>query len=312
MATVRAIGTRLATSWTEGRRVERIAYLVGAVLFVSGLFHVVVLYADGGSWEGPLSWRKAVTFGLSFGLTLATVAWVTSFVHMGRRTRAIGLGGFTAACVLEVGLVSMQTWRGVASHFNRETAFDSTISTVLAAGGAVIIITIGILTVAMFRSAEALPRMRLAIRVSMLAFVGALGIGAAMIAKGVIISRSGDPTAAYSAAGSLKPAHAVLMHAILVLPALDWLLSFTTWTRAARDRVLWLGIGSYGVLAAIITVESFTDTHPLDAPLLAEIATVAAVLALVVAGVAALRGVLTSRVEECEPSRSPSSAAPTS
>jgi hypothetical protein len=54
----------------------RFAYRVAAVLFASGLFHLVVFAVDGGPWEGPVSWRKPVTFGLSFGLTLATYAWV--------------------------------------------------------------------------------------------------------------------------------------------------------------------------------------------------------------------------------------------
>lgn len=64
--------------WTDGRRAERAAYAIGAALIVSGLFHLAVFAVDGGPWEGPVSWRKAVTFGLSFGLTLITIAWVGS------------------------------------------------------------------------------------------------------------------------------------------------------------------------------------------------------------------------------------------
>jgi hypothetical protein len=35
-----------------------------------------VLVVTGGSWEGPVSWRKPMSFGLSFGVTLATIGWV--------------------------------------------------------------------------------------------------------------------------------------------------------------------------------------------------------------------------------------------
>jgi hypothetical protein len=48
-----------------------------------------------------LSVRKAVTFGLSFGLTLITIVWVASFVRLGGRARAALVGAFTVACALE-------------------------------------------------------------------------------------------------------------------------------------------------------------------------------------------------------------------
>jgi hypothetical protein len=47
---------------------------------------------------------------------------------------------------------------------------------------------------------------------------------------------TGHPQQAYATGGTLKPIHAVTMHAILVLPALAWLLSFATWSE--RRRVL--------------------------------------------------------------------------
>ncbi|MER6800161.1 hypothetical protein ABT262_50500, partial [Amycolatopsis mediterranei] len=125
-----------------GRRAERIAYALGAALFLSGLAHAVVLLATGGSWLGPLSMRKAVTFGLSFGLTLASVAWAASFLTLRPRLRNLLLGAFTAASVAEVALVSMQAWRGVPSHFNFETSFDGAVSMTLAAGGGVLVLTV--------------------------------------------------------------------------------------------------------------------------------------------------------------------------
>src|SRR4051812_11488710 len=104
--------------WTRGRRVERIAYVVGALLLASGLIHLAILVLGGLSWEGPLSFRKPMAFGFSFGVTLITIVWTASFVTLGERTRAVLLYGFTAASVFETALVSLQTWRGVPSHFN--------------------------------------------------------------------------------------------------------------------------------------------------------------------------------------------------
>src|SRR5437763_6401940 len=110
---------------TAVRPVERVAYLAGALLFVSGLVHLGVLIASGTTWLGPLSYRKAATFGLSFGLTLATLAWATSYLRMPDRARTLLLGAFTVVSVVETALVTMQVWRGVPSHFNFETSFDT-------------------------------------------------------------------------------------------------------------------------------------------------------------------------------------------
>jgi len=71
--TLQAMKISLLSFWHRGRAVERIGYLVGAVLLASGLIHFALLAIGGGSWAGPLSLRKPTTFGLSFGLTLITI-----------------------------------------------------------------------------------------------------------------------------------------------------------------------------------------------------------------------------------------------
>src|SRR6516165_7516029 len=81
----RSVGSALWSFWRRGSLVERAGYGVGALLLVSGLVHLAILIASGGSWEGPLSWRKPATFGLSFGLTLITIIWVASFLRQGDR-----------------------------------------------------------------------------------------------------------------------------------------------------------------------------------------------------------------------------------
>jgi len=111
MPTPQAMKISLVSFWRRGRAVERVGYLVGAVLLASGLIHFALLAISGGSWAGPLSLRKPTTFGLSFGLTLITVTWVTSFLKLRDRARNTILGVFTAACALETALVSLQTWR---------------------------------------------------------------------------------------------------------------------------------------------------------------------------------------------------------
>ncbi|WP_207400941.1 hypothetical protein [Actinomadura roseirufa] len=250
--------TGVRAVWTDGRRVERVAYAIGAALFASGLFHLLVFAVDGGPWEGPVSWRKAVTFGLSFGLTLTSIAWVTSYVPLGARARNVILGVFTADCVAEVGMITLQAWRRRPSHFNMETPLDTAISRGLAAGGVILIVTLVMFTIASFRAAPGTARsMTIAVRVGFVALMFALLSGAVMIARGVALVQTGHQQAAYHVAGALKPAHAVTMHAILVLPALAWLLTYTRLPEDRRVRVVVLASSAYAVAAvAVIAVSA--------------------------------------------------------
>jgi hypothetical protein len=65
----------LRSHWAERRPIERACYLIGGALVLSGLFHLGVFAVRGGPWDGPVSWRKPATFGLSFGSTLITISW---------------------------------------------------------------------------------------------------------------------------------------------------------------------------------------------------------------------------------------------
>ncbi|MBO2459458.1 hypothetical protein [Actinomadura violacea] len=243
--------------WADGRRVERACYAVGGLLMLGGLVHLLVFAVDGGPWTGPVSWRKPVTFGLSFGLTLITIAWVSSFLELGERARRVLLGVFAADCVAEVALITLQAWRRVPSHFNMETPFDTAVSRMLAAGGAVLVVTLVALTVAAFRANPGTaPSMRLALRAGFAALMVALSSGAVMIARGVAAAQTGHQQAAYHVAAALKPAHFVTMHAVLVLPALAWLLTFTGSTEARRVRTVALATAGYGVAAAAVVAVS--------------------------------------------------------
>lgn len=289
---VPAVFVALRRFWTEGRTVERVGYAVGAVLMLSGLAHLLVFAVDGGPWEGPVSWRKAVTFGLSFGLTVLTVTWVSTFVRIGPGRRRWLLGLFIGACVVETTLVTLQAWRHVPSHFNQSSALNSTISMTLAAGGAVIVVTTVLMTVAALRSnPEISPSLRLGVAAGYLIFVVALVIGAVMIAKGVTLQRTVSDQAAYNDAGSLKLGHATPMHGILVLPMAAWLLTFSRWTERVRLRIVWLAYASYALLVAVVIVEVAVGYDPLDPPVLPGILSGLGLTALAAAGVLVLLGV---------------------
>jgi hypothetical protein len=135
--------------------------------------------------------------------------------------------------------------------------------------------------------------MRLAVRFGFATLLVALAVGAAMIATGSVAARGPDPSVAYTTAGFLKPAHAVTMHAILVIPALAWLVSFTHWGENQQLNVVRLGVAGYGLLSIVIIIESATHTAPLSAPPLAMAVSGLGLAVLLAAGALGLRGVIT-------------------
>jgi hypothetical protein len=237
------------------RRIERVCYVVAAILVLSGLFHLGVFAVLGGPWYGPVSWRKPVTFGLSFGLTLATVAWVSSYLRIGPRLRTVLLGVFAVDCVAEVAGITVQAWRHVPSHFNFETPANRSVSMMLAIGGGILIAVLVALAVPAFRGdPEQSPSMRLALRAGFVTLLIGLASGAAMIARGVTLVNTGHQQLAYQLGGFLKPVHAVSLHGVLVLPGLAWLLSRLDWAEARRTRTVALAVAGYAaaILGALV------------------------------------------------------------
>ncbi|WP_157437512.1 hypothetical protein [Actinoplanes subtropicus] len=278
-----ALGPPAATV-PGARAIERACYLIGAVLIASGLFHVAVLIASGDTWEGPVSWRKPATFGLSFGLTLITIAWVGSYLPLRERTRRLLLTVFAAACVIEVSLITVQAWRRVPSHFNMETSFDTAVSRVLAAGGGVLLLVIAALTLASWRPMPTVPpSMRLALRSGLLSLDVALLIGAVMVVTAVLDIYHGNQAAAYAVGAHWKPAHFVPMHGVLALPLLAWLLARTPLPERSRLHTVALAVAGYATLCALSVIESAAGVNPLDGPLLADAATALATAAIIAA-----------------------------
>ncbi|HEX3812755.1 MAG TPA: hypothetical protein VHX59_07920 [Mycobacteriales bacterium] len=246
-----------STYWAGLRRIERACWLIGAVLVCSGAFHLGVFAVRGGPWDGPVSWRKPATFGVSFGLSLITVAWVSSYLVLTPRARTWLPGIFAADCIVEVTGITVQAWRHVPSHFNTGTPFDRVIAMSLAFGGGVLIVVLGRLAVTAFRGRmRATPDLRLALRAGFALLLVGLATGAAMIARGELMIRSGHLQEAYHHAGSLKWVHGVTLHGILVLPGLAILLAARGWPEDRRIRAVRIGIGIYAITAIAILVIS--------------------------------------------------------
>src|SRR5262249_34197894 len=205
-----------------------------------------------------------MAFGMSFGLSVVSIAWVSKFLDLRDRTRSALIYAFTLASTWETALVTLQTWRGVPSHFNTETPFDTLVAQSLAVGGLVLVVVIASLTVAAFRTrATAPPSLLLAIRAGFTALFCAQLVGAAMIARGMRLVLTGQAQTAYSAGGWLKPTHGVLMHAILVLPGLAWFLWYLDWPERYRRTIVVVVISGYVVVAVSVALTNLGVRSPL-------------------------------------------------
>jgi hypothetical protein len=207
--------------WWRDRRAWPLA-AIGVVLVASGILHVAVWAALGGPWEGPVTWRKPILFGLSGGATALSLGWAWSKLPW--RWGDASLAAVTAgALAIEVALIDLQRWRGVASHFNRRTPLDSTLYDVM--GGLILFVTLVIvdLTVRFFwqRAAVAVD-MLLAARAGLVLLTVSCLLGIWAGAHGDMRTAVGLPPEIYGAAGVVKFPHGVVIHAIQGLPFLAW------------------------------------------------------------------------------------------
>jgi hypothetical protein len=277
--------------WHQARPWQRLGYLVGGALVVVGLAHAVAWLLVGGAWAGPVSFRKPTTFGLSFGLTTITLAWVAGHLRISDRTGWLLMVPLAVADTTEVVWVSLQRWRGVASHFNDDTAFDNLLFVVM--GGVAVAVAatvILILTVLAFTSMRASPSMALAVRAGLLILLVAQAVGGWMIQHGVGAAGEGatDGLTTFGAAGVMKVPHAVAIHGIQVLPALAWLLSFAALPEQRRLGLVRLATGGYVALVVVSVLQAAGGVAPFDVGVVAVVLYLLGVALLGVAFVAAL------------------------
>ncbi len=188
----------------------------GILLVASGVLYAAVHGVVGGPWEGPVSTRKPILFGLSTGITLLSLRWVLA--GLPRRTvDGLLYGTLALALVIEVGLIDLQHARGVPSHFNHATPVDEAISMAMTA--LIIIASIIILEITVralgpldFASDDAL-----AARAGMVFLVIACLLGGMITWMGEANIAAGRDPGTLGAAGVLKFPHGLPLHAIQVL-----------------------------------------------------------------------------------------------
>ena len=201
----------------------RIPLLMGAILVASGLVHLALLWFSGAEWSGPLSIRKPGLFGVSAGVTVWSIAWVLTQLAPHRHDQRL-VNGLSAGLLLEVGLITLQYWRGVPSHFNRTTALDAMIESIML--GLILLVTVGIAWLA-WRSRHLRPMAEsraIAIRAGLWLLLVSCGLGFVATIAGEWNLAHGRPPEVWGRAGVLKYPHGAALHAIQALPLLTMFL----------------------------------------------------------------------------------------
>lgn len=257
----------LVADLRPARRPARVLYAGAAFWLVSGLVHLGVLAADGWAWSGALSFRKPLVFSISVGLLLATVGWVLD--RLPDRPRLAGSLAWTllVSSTVEVGLITMQAWRGRASHFNTLATGDALVFAAM--GIMVAVMSLCLVAVLVWTLVEP-PRdrlVRLAVLAGMALVVSGLGIGQWIVQLGndfVETHRAVPDTVLYGRHGVAKFPHAVAFHGIQVFIVAAVALRRGALAEAAQRRTLRLVVWSYVAAMVLASAQTVTGHAPLD------------------------------------------------
>ena len=226
--------------------------VVGYSLIVVGLLHVGAWLNSGQAWEGDVSWRKPILFGVSGGMTLISTGHLLRLLEPWRIDKFLSVA--IALCMAtEVAIITLQQWRGVESHFNRSSPLDAFLDSSMTL--LIAIVTVCILTFA-FRSLcdgfQGTSDEKIAWNGGMLFLVFSCAIGFAIYAYGVGRVEAGEDPRIYGSNGPAKFPHGVAIHAIQLLPLLRMVLQRFGTKQTTR---LWL---LYSTNAAIFLVLAYS------------------------------------------------------
>ncbi|MBX2963248.1 MAG: hypothetical protein KF687_12100 [Cyclobacteriaceae bacterium] len=208
---------------------SRVLYYTGLIHFVLAIVFLLLMGVDARNVQLESVWLKPFRFAISISLFTWTYAWFTGFIQ--KHTRMIGvLNRLIATCMfIEIILISMQSVRGVDSHFNVSTPFDATVFSIM--GGVIgfnaIVVAIWFVVFSLFEKGGV--EYRSAIVWGMFLFL--LGNF-----SGYLLTRYGWPSTEAETAQhmvltdwkmnlkDLRISHALGLHAIQVLPFFQYVI----------------------------------------------------------------------------------------
>ncbi|MBW3596456.1 MAG: hypothetical protein KY475_04180 [Planctomycetes bacterium] len=238
----------------------------GSVLAVSVPGLLLLAAFDSRTLLGEDLWMKPLKFSLAFSVYLWTLAWMLSHASgplWAKRT----IAWLTVVILPYEGVwITLQAARGVRSHFNEATLLDAALFNAVGVGIHVQALLAVWLLVLLLRPSETLSPLRLAaVRLGLLVFLAGLIPGEAMLVLGAhtVGAPDGGPGAPITgwstAAGDLRIAHFLGMHALQIFPLTAFLLEHWGNSLAPRRRLAWWS----SLAAAYIILTSAAFFHAL-------------------------------------------------
>lgn len=299
----------VAATWRYWRAASigpTILFISGSLLFVSLIVHGLALVVSGGSIQGPVSFRKAMTFAETGWLLCWSVGWLLPLIRLRRWQQVLLVASTLLFGLGETALFSLQVWRGVPSHYNTATPFDAALFATTGVFAAIAFVGMLVLMRATLRPhPELAPSILLSVRAGTALVLVGMGIGIMMIVNsgGIwegsahathLFAHGFDAQPAGMVGGDLVMLHAIGVHGLNLIPLVAWLLTYSHTSERMRTRLTTLASGSIIVLMALLGVQVFR-AQPFSAlsPLLSGLISMALIAFIAVyGGVAwlALRG----------------------
>lgn len=247
-------------------RALRELYQGNPVLAITGWIHwalaaiLILLWGfDSTTILGIDRWIKPLKFSTSIAIYVWTLAWFLRYLPGRRRAVGIIAWGVAITMLIEITLITLQSARGVASHFNVATPLDATLFAIMGT-------TIGINTVLVFwtlvlflTTVPGIPRAYLwGIRFGLVVFILASLEGAYMVVNGghTVGAADGGPGLPFvnwsRQHGDLRVVHFAGMHALQILPLLGFWFSRSREQESVQIRYTTIGFAVYLSVTAVL------------------------------------------------------------
>ena len=238
-------------------------YIAGILMVISGFAHLIIWSITGESWEGALSIRKPVLFGISTGVTLISLGWIWLKLKPAGYDKWLSLL-LAASLLIEVGLITLQYWRGEASHFNHQSQLNLLIDRTITV--LIVFASIAILDIARrcFGFIEAEPSMKLAIRAGMGFLLVSCGLGFFILFYGEYLASRGESPTTFGAAGVMKFPHGITIHAVQYLPLMVWAMQWISVSQNRQTRAVQYATASLAMFLLFSLWQTFNGLARFD------------------------------------------------
>jgi hypothetical protein len=249
----------------ELRRRSPILHHLAVVLLIAAPIMVAFAAADTRTVMGVNPWIKPIKFSLSMAIYAATFGWLLEHLQIAMPTKRRLAGVVAATLIIEMVSIGGQAARGIQSHYNLSSGFNTMIFAFMGLAITVNTVIAAYVGVKFWTSAPPIPRPYLwGIRFGLTIFVLASLEGFAMAGRlghniGVADGGVGLPFVNWSTrGGDLRTSHFLGMHALQVLPLCGYLFSRELPAERTGARACYMVAVSagYGALVLLLFLQA--------------------------------------------------------